>query len=311
MNKKLISFGIISMFLLTCLIVLPVGGVETNSIKTIYVDDSGRADYTRIQDGIDNANSGDIIYVYSGIYFENLIINKTITLIGENKESVIISGDYENSAIKITGNSEYVNISGFTIKNGFRGIHIDGKGKHNISGNKIISNKDKGVRIKSDNNTLINNHIMSNKDGFGPQIDICSSNNLIKNNDISSDSYDVDGIHIDGDNNLVEENEVFKNCDAIVIFFNGENTIKKNQIFDNIRAIGILESNNNLIVKNNFIKCKNKIAYFQECQNTWNNNYWNRPRLLSKPILGYKNIGLFIRIPFYLDFDMNPALIPH
>jgi len=35
------------------------------------------ADYTSIQGAIDNANDTDIIIVYSGVYSENLLINKT------------------------------------------------------------------------------------------------------------------------------------------------------------------------------------------------------------------------------------------
>jgi hypothetical protein len=42
-------------------------------IKSIYVDHGCGADYTRIQDAIDNASGGDRIYVYSGIYNKNIM----------------------------------------------------------------------------------------------------------------------------------------------------------------------------------------------------------------------------------------------
>mgnify|MGYP003887738503 CR=1 FL=1 len=41
-------------------------------------------DYPSIQSAINAADSGDEIYVKSGIYYENLIINKSISLIGED-----------------------------------------------------------------------------------------------------------------------------------------------------------------------------------------------------------------------------------
>ena len=56
----------------------------------IYVDDGG-ADYICIQDAIDNAADGDTIYVFNRTYNENIVIDKTIYLIGENRDSTIIS----------------------------------------------------------------------------------------------------------------------------------------------------------------------------------------------------------------------------
>ncbi len=49
---------------------------------TLTVDDSGGADYSRIQDAINNARSGATVLVYSGMYDENVIINKPLILKG-------------------------------------------------------------------------------------------------------------------------------------------------------------------------------------------------------------------------------------
>ena len=64
-----------------------------SSYNIIYVDDDGGADYTRIQDAIDNARVGDTIFVHEGIYFENVIIHKLLNLIGSNMNSTIIDGN--------------------------------------------------------------------------------------------------------------------------------------------------------------------------------------------------------------------------
>ena len=64
----------------------PTGG------NTLYVGGSGPNNYTSIQDAIDNASDGDTIYVYSGIYYENVVINKRINLIGEDRNGTIIDG---------------------------------------------------------------------------------------------------------------------------------------------------------------------------------------------------------------------------
>jgi len=71
---------------------------STSRGNWLYVGGSGPGNYTRIQDAIDNASDwGDTVFVYddSSPYYEFLIINKSISLIGENKDTTIIKG-YNN-----------------------------------------------------------------------------------------------------------------------------------------------------------------------------------------------------------------------
>ena len=85
------------------------------SANTLYIGGSGPGNYSTIQDAIDMASVGDTVFVYSGLYYENLIVNKTIDLIGINKETSIIDGNGSGDVVKIT--SDFVNIKGFTIQN--------------------------------------------------------------------------------------------------------------------------------------------------------------------------------------------------
>ena len=66
--KKKIILGICIVLLLFC-------AIGTVSAKTWYVDDSGGADFTRIQDAIDAATDGDTIIVREGTYNENVAIH--------------------------------------------------------------------------------------------------------------------------------------------------------------------------------------------------------------------------------------------
>jgi len=46
--------------------------------------------YPTIQAAINAASAGDTIYVRNGTYYENVVVNKTISLIGENKNTTVV-----------------------------------------------------------------------------------------------------------------------------------------------------------------------------------------------------------------------------
>ncbi|MFA5102276.1 MAG: right-handed parallel beta-helix repeat-containing protein [Candidatus Thermoplasmatota archaeon] len=92
--------------------------------NTIYVDDnntqgpwngSANYPYQHISNGIQHAMHGDLIYVFSGFYSENLFINKSISLLGQQQDTTIIDG--QNSGSVITIACENVHLQGFTIRN--------------------------------------------------------------------------------------------------------------------------------------------------------------------------------------------------
>jgi hypothetical protein len=94
--------------------------------KTWYVDDDGGSgiDFTNIQDAVDAAYEGDIIYVYNGTYYERISIPNSLTLIGENRSANII-GMGSGKCVYITASN--VTIEGFTIRNGDYGIWMCNK----------------------------------------------------------------------------------------------------------------------------------------------------------------------------------------
>lgn len=81
----------------------------------LFVGGSGSDNYSYIQDAINDSLDDDIIFIYSGIYNESIIINKQITIKGENKNKTIINGNYCEIVINITSNN--VKITNITIKN--------------------------------------------------------------------------------------------------------------------------------------------------------------------------------------------------
>lgn len=165
-------------------------------------------DFGNINDAIESANESDIINVYNGIYTENIVINKSISLNGESdKNTIIVSAINNKNTIEVSAN--YVNISGFTIrnlgesfscvklnsinnckisncniKNGGNGIYLIISDSNTIKDNTIESNNIGLYLWNSNSNFIVNNKIQNNH-ANGVFISSISSNNIIYLNDFS------------------------------------------------------------------------------------------------------------------------------
>ena len=131
--------------------------------RTLYVGGTGPNNYTKIQDAINEANDGDTIFVYSGVYEENFVINKTVTLVGEKRKATIIDGSYKEYIVII--HSSNVTIQNFTLRCGDYGIAIVGYYKdtdyNTITDTTVESCKYAGISIfgnygNSNYNTITN-----------------------------------------------------------------------------------------------------------------------------------------------------------
>jgi len=94
--------------------------------KIIYVDDDNvlgpwygnqTHPYQNITSGLEHAsaNASDTIFVYNGTYNEDLVVNKTVFLKGENRNITTISETGTKIVVNVTASN--VSISGFTINN--------------------------------------------------------------------------------------------------------------------------------------------------------------------------------------------------
>ena len=104
MNKRFIVSGLCFMLILSIFIPISFGfnvriiniegSAQILNRRTLFVGGNGPNNYTFIQNAIDNADEGDTIFVfnYSSPYYEKLVINKSINLVGVHKNSTIIDG---------------------------------------------------------------------------------------------------------------------------------------------------------------------------------------------------------------------------
>jgi len=201
------------------------------SATTIIVDDDGTpgvdCNYTTIQEGIDAANPGDTVFVKNGTYYENILIDKTINLTGDNRYTTIIDGDWSGDVVSVKTN--WVNITGFSVTNGEYGIYLFSSSYNNITGNDIYSNDWGGFDLyASCYNNIIGNNILSNT--IGISLSDSSNNNTVTGNNVSNHS-DV-GIFLDSssNNNIIGNNF---SGDGVFIFGNQLSHFNSHNIPDN------------------------------------------------------------------------------
>ncbi|KAA0011043.1 MAG: hypothetical protein FE037_04195, partial [Thermoplasmata archaeon] len=84
--------------------------------KDIIVDKSGGGDFTTISEAIANAVDGDRIIVRSGVYNENLLVDKNVSIEGENRETTIIEASSNGHTVKLY-KLAHCTISNLTIQN--------------------------------------------------------------------------------------------------------------------------------------------------------------------------------------------------
>ena len=257
------------------LLFVGAGVIQSTGIRVEKTSSTVLCSRGYIQDLIDNASSGDTIYIPNGIYYEHLRINKSINLVGEDKNTTIIDGGGNGTIIYITSND--VTISGFTIQNGGDGIRICRYARNTIKDNIIKSNNGDGLSIEgSDFNRIFGNNINSNN---GTGISVGRAH------------LGIPGLYVGSGLNVIEGNNISNNEDGIYL----------------------LSSNLHRIIKNNFIdNCRD--AYFVDsCLNLWSRNYWNKPRIFPKIIFGKIEIqpGQEEHWIDWVNIDWHPAKEPN
>jgi len=232
--------------------------------KTIYVDDDNtngpwegtqEYPYLYIQDGINNAIDGDTVFVYSGSYYENVVVDKTINLIGKDKNNTIIDGDKNDEALYVSADNCIVH--GFTMKNGYYDTVSIGSSNNILTENIITHAVVSGISIdKPGRNNTISYNLLSNNGWRG--INLASSGNTISENIIRN------GIAIKSSGNYIIDNTFFNNGISIYYLVNMPipypNTVINNTI--NGKRLVYWDGESNKLIENDagqiiLMKCNN------------------------------------------------------
>ncbi len=236
------------------------GSTASDTSVTYYVG-SGAGNYSAaIQPAIDAASSGDTVFVWAGTYRERITIDLAINLTGQNRNTTIIDGQSLGNVVLI--NSDWVNISRFTIQNG--------------SGGSV------GVYFNTnvDYCSVYANRITGN--GYGMYMYFANNNNIV-NNIITLNSND--GIYLtDSDNNLFEKNTLSSNTGSgITLNWADANTLRGSTVIGNgYIGVYVWSSNGNSVHNNNIIANAVLQASDNSGANIWNldknqggGNHWS------------------------------------
>jgi parallel beta-helix repeat protein len=264
--------------------------VGTASAANWSVDGSGGADFTGIQDAINNAKGGDTIIVHSGIYGENVVVDKSVTLKGIGYPVVDAGG--EGNAIMLCADG--ITLVGFMVTNS-RSLWNDAAGikvtsnNNNLTGNNASNNR-YGIELcYSCNNTITGNNVCNNN-GDGIEL-YYSCNNAITGNNVCNNNGDGISLYYSSssNNNTITGNNVCNNnCGGIELGDSCNNTITGNNVSNNYHGIHLsFSSNNNTITGNVFVN--DGLPVYSSHQNTVGDNTVNgKPLVYLEDVSDYK-----------------------
>ena len=218
MEKKAVSGMILTMLLISMLtLIFNIQPVMTEPTTIIVPDD-----YPTIQEAIDVANQGNTIYVRAGTYYENLVVDKTVALLGENKNATVIVGVVHSPVWKsvISVHADDVKIVNLTVTNGGHGIYL-------------------GARrtIVTDCVAYVN--------GFGLTIS-SSSQNFLRRNLLFNNSYNLEILGFWSISDFIHDidSSNYVNGKPVYYLVNEENLSINPTTFPNVGYLGVVDSTN-------------------------------------------------------------------
>ena len=241
------------------------------------------ASFGSIQEAIDAAKEGDVIEVRSGIYKENVLVDKRLILRGRGNPVIDAGGNdtclrLASSGITVEGftlinSGEYdsgIDIGGFiadsntiqdnSISHNSEGISIHSSSNNTVARNIIKNNKFSGIDLEHARLSSISENIIG---GNGRGIYLIASNeNAIRNNLIQGNreegillsSYLSEyGPYGFSDNNTLSGNDIRDNEYGIFLGYSENNTINGNKLINNSYGLYLKHSKNNSIIESIFI----------------------------------------------------------
>lgn len=238
MPRGIISVCIIFLFL--GLLRLNFNSVNGSNGSVIHVP----GDYPRIGWAVGNATDGDTILVAPGVYQENVVVNKSLRIVGEAMNATVVDGggyDWQRITTCFLILSANVSIENLTIQDAYYGIYVEDAENATIQSNIVVLSF-YGIFLEGSCYATIQNNIATNN-SFGVLLHYCA--NCSVNNNTATDNYGGEpDLRIGG---------------AIYLIGSDNNTIADNYATRNLQAIFLDRSNNNNVIQNRMINNKEPV----------------------------------------------------
>ena len=238
------------------------------------VDNDGPADFSTIQEAVNAAEDGDTIFVKNGTYFENVVVNKSLSIIGESINETILDGGGGTGFYIISGG---VNITCFTIRNSSYGVWLDYAQNCLLQRNKFVNNTkgiggDNCVSCTISNNVFEGNELGMRLTSF---VEFEISQNIVRHNTYGFSL--VNGFNTKVHGNRVENNTDFgfhlQKFRLSVIY---ENNVKENKYGFHLRFTWNNDFYHNNVVNNDIQAI---FVVYGSKPNRWDKNsegnYWS------------------------------------
>ena len=244
-----------------------------------YSDGSAEKPYKTIDEALGYAEEGDTIYIFSGLYQEDLEINKKVKIIGGiDEEETIIDNRYDRRYL-VEINSDGVTIEGITftdedrsmtspigallainsknnaiVRNKFNntvgyGIHIAPSADDNFIGNNIINNTKYGIHVSSSHTNDLASNEINNVTEYGIYMDSSGGNNRLYSNYMFNCP---NGIYIESTDNVnLTFNRISKSKYYSIYISQSPNGKITNNILKNTVGDGIYLKSTGCFIKNN------------------------------------------------------------
>jgi parallel beta-helix repeat protein len=248
------------------------------------------------------------------------VVNTSLSLIGEKKETTIINGSisgsnpFMNLSIGILVNADNVLVKGFTIQEcNFSGIFLLSKNNSilenifsenecglttdsgsTISNNLFIHNNF-GMNIANGPNNIFDNIITYNSIGIEV---VFSKDANISNNIISENEY---GVYIGGSyNTMLYHNNITNNHEGVYTWLTSADKIIQNNFIGNNKSANSIQ---NILMKIQLFKKELNLPLHR---NVWSRNYWDDWDGTGPYVIYTKTV--FVR---HFCFDWRPAQEPY
>jgi len=232
--------------------------LSTSQGNWLYVGGSGPGNYTRIQDAINDSHDTDTVFVYddSSPYYESLIINTSITLRGENRNTTIIDGTEVTLETMIEVNGLRVTITELCIQ------HC----QSNLTYSTVLMKNSHGERHRITHNIF--------RDNTQNALTVIGTDSEISNNTFSNNSAAL--LLEYGGNHTVQDNIFINNKLSMLMYECHWNTIQGNRILHSRGPLFMFLSNFNTFSEN--ILDQNTyggIDSLGSCKNTFYHNMFS------------------------------------